>query len=121
MERFVARAKELFEETVQIKAIEKDLVLSIIVKSDKKVKGNFADQIEVKDMLRMFGGLNEDIAMEIDIDEESQKIDLKFQNKDNYIKVRNVLDNLVERIIDLTYKALDGDVSHFKDLGDFND
>ena len=121
MERFVAQAKKLFEDTVRVKANEEDMVISIIVKSDKKLKGAFAYQIEVKDMLRMFGGLNEDIPMEIDIDEESQKIDLKFQDKDNYIKVWNVLDNIVERITDLCYKALAGDISHFNDLGDFND
>lgn len=121
MEKFVADAKALFEDKVRIKAIEKDLVIIIIVKSDEKLKGTFASQIEVKDMLRMFGGLNEDIAMEIEIDEESQKIDLKFQDKDNYKKVWNVLDNIVEKIIDLCNKALAGDISHFNDLGDFND
>ncbi|TFG00596.1 MAG: hypothetical protein EU540_05110 [Promethearchaeota archaeon] len=121
MEKFMPHAKALFEDSVQIKANEKDLVISIIVKSENKLKGAFANKTEVNDMLRMFGGLNEDIAMEIDIDEESQKIDLKFQDKNNYIKVRDILDNFLERIIDICNKALAGDISHFRDLGDFSD
>ena len=121
MERFVGNAKQLFEDSIEFQHNEQELTLSIIVKGDKKSKEVLGEEIEIRDMLRMFGGLNEDITMEIDIDEESQKIDLKFQDKDNYIKVRDVLDNIMERLMDICYKALDGDISHFKDLGDFND
>lgn len=121
MEKFIGNAKQLFEDSIEFQRNEQELILSIILKGDKKSKEVLGEENEIRDMLRMFGGLNEDIAMEIDINEESQKIDLKFQDKDNYIKVRNILDNIAERIIDLCYKALAGDVSHFIDLGDFND
>ncbi|TFG24667.1 MAG: hypothetical protein EU529_03445 [Promethearchaeota archaeon] len=121
MERFIGNAKQLFEDSIEFQHNEKDLTLSIIVKGDKKSKEVLGEETEIRDMLRMFGGLNEDIAMEIYIDEESQKIDLKFQDKDNYIKVRDVLDTIMERIMDICYKALTGDISHFNDLGDFND
>ncbi|NVM31826.1 MAG: hypothetical protein HWN65_23505 [Candidatus Helarchaeota archaeon] len=121
MEEYLLQIKKTLDEIVQIKVDENNFVLSMIIKGEKKMKSDLANPSEVKDMLRIFGGLKEDLPMEIDIDEKAQQINMKFHNKDNMIKVRNILDNLWDRTADLLKKALASDFAALKDLGDFND
>ena len=45
-------------------------------------------------MLKIFGGLSEEIQMDIIIDNESQKIMLIFKNKEDRAIIHKVLENL---------------------------
>jgi hypothetical protein len=111
----------MLRDSIIIRSDEKNLTLSLIFKKNVISKDDLGEEVEIKDMLRIFGGLREDISMEIDIDMESQKIELKFQKKEDMVKVNDVLDNLWDNTLKLARKAFSGDFSVIRDLGDFND
>ena len=111
----------MLRDSIIIQSDEKNLTLSLIIKENVISKDDFGDEVEIKDMLRIFGGLREEISMEIDTDIESQTIKLKFQKKEDLVKVYDVLDKLWDNTVKLAKKAFSGDFSAIRDLGDFND
>jgi len=114
------RIGSMLRDSIIIKSDEKNLTLSLIFKHVIS-KDDLGEEAEIKDMLRIFGGLREEISMEIDTNMESQKIDLKFQKKEDMVKVYDVLDKLWDNTVELLKTVFSGDFSVIRDLGDFND
>ncbi|MFX0138070.1 MAG: hypothetical protein ACFFDN_30790, partial [Candidatus Hodarchaeota archaeon] len=117
MEEILPNLKNLFTSAIEIKVDEANLTLSMIVKR-KEIRGDFATPKEVRNMLKIFGGLKENIPMEIEIDDKAKKIDLKFQNKADLEKIREIMDNIWDRTIQILEKAIAGDFGILKDIGD---
>jgi len=111
----------MLRDSIIMQSDEKNLILSLIFKDKVISKEDLGDEAEIKDMLRIFGGLREEISMEIDTNVESQKIEIKFQKKEDMVKVYEVLDKLWDNTVKLIKKAFSGDFSVIRDLGDFND
>ncbi len=120
MERFIGNMKRLLEETIEIQKNENTLTLSILIKGKKGSKKELGEEYEIKDMLRIFGGLKEEVPMEININEESQKIDIMMQNKEDLLKVSETLGKLPDSMTQIVKGALKGDFSVINKLGDFS-
>jgi len=72
-------------------------------------------------MLKIYGGLREDIPMEIDIDNDSQNISLKFQNEEGFKKVEKILETLWDNAVDILVSVIEGDISRIKDIPKIDD
>jgi len=72
-------------------------------------------------MLKIYGGLREDIPMEIDIDNDSQNISLKFQNEEGFKKVEKILETLWDNAVVILVSVIEGDISRIKDIPKIDD
>ena len=121
MENIIDELKDMLREQVSINIDDTKLKISLDFKGEKKRKDELGKESEVKDMLKVIGGLTEDIQMDINVDEESQKITIEFKNKEDMINVITVLENLWESASELLKRAFLGDFMAIKDLGDFTE
>lgn len=121
MENIIDGLKNMLKEQVSINIDDIKLKISLDFKGEKKRKDELGKESEVKDMLKVIGGLTEDIQMDINVDEESQKITIEFKNKEDMINVQNILENLWEKASELLKKAFLGDFMAIKDLSDFTE
>jgi len=121
MEDLIYNLKEIMQENVDVNEDESNLEFCITIKGKTLKSGELGDVNEIMDMLRMFGGLSEDIPIKITRDEEAQKIILRVENKSDFTKLHEVFDGLWDRTQDLMMKSFKGDFSFIKDIGDFSD
>ena len=112
--------KDMLKEATKIEVDEHNLVLKLIVKSKIDLKGDFASPSEVKEMLQMFGGLKEDVPMEIKVDSEAQKIEFVFDSKNDMNKIYVILKNLWDRLVNLLNHVMAGDLSGLKGIDDID-
>jgi len=119
MEEILPRLKGMLKDATIISsdATKFEITITIV----KKINGNVAEPDEVIVMLKMYGGLREDIPMEIDIDNDAQNITLKFQNEEDFIKVAKIMETLWDNAVDMLTSALEGDISRIKDIPKIDD
>lgn len=118
MEELIGQLKEMLASTIEIKVDENNLVITMIVKSKNQLSRNLANPNEVKTMLRMFGGMKEEIPMEIEIDNDAQKINMKFREKNDMEKVRKVMDNIWDQTAFILNQVIEGNWDVLKDIED---
>ncbi|MFX1532592.1 MAG: hypothetical protein ACFFBC_15850 [Promethearchaeota archaeon] len=121
MENLIDGLKDILKDQVKIKVDDANLKIVLKFEGEKKSREELGDESEVRDMLKIIGGLIEEIHMEINIDEESQLINIHFKNRNDMEKVYSILENLWERAAILLKKAFVGDFMAIKDLGDFTE
>ena len=121
MEEILDLLRNRLASSIEFNMDEKNLIISIILKQKERITGNIAEPNEIKDMLRMLGGLKEDIPMDTEINNETGHILLKFNNKNDMDKVKEVLDNIWDRIIMIFNNLGPGNYDIIKDMGDFED
>ncbi|MFX1358201.1 MAG: hypothetical protein ACFFA8_13085 [Promethearchaeota archaeon] len=119
MEEIFPLLKDILKKSIEIQKDESNLLISIIVKS--KVKGNLAEPEEIIIMLKMFGGLREDIPININIDNKSQTIDLKFNDKENFEKVSLMMDKMWDNAVDMLIQLVDGNYKVIQDIPNIDD
>ncbi|MFX1407324.1 MAG: hypothetical protein ACFFBW_10230 [Promethearchaeota archaeon] len=119
MEEIFPLLKDMLKNSIQIKKDESNLQISIIIKSE--VKGNLAEPEEVIIMLKMFGGLREDLPIEININNEKQAIDLKLDNKENFSKVSSMMDKIWDNAVDMLINLTEGNYNVIKDIPNIDD
>jgi hypothetical protein len=112
--------KELFDIT-KVTVDEDQLVILIKVNVKSSYKGILAEPFEIKDMLKMLGGLKEDISMKIEIESEAREIRLKFNSKEDLEKVKKILDIIWEQTIHIVEDLVKGNYDIIKDMGDFRE
>ena len=117
MEDILIDLKEILTSAIDIKVDKAKLSITMQIKSDN-IRGDLATPKEVENMLKIFGGLKEEIPMEIEIDNKNQKINLKFNNKNDLDKIQKLLDKIWDRATHMIEQAIAGDFSVIKDLGD---
>ncbi len=113
--------KSRLESLLDVNVDESNLFIVLNVKGEIQKSEILAEPHEVKDMLHIFGGLIEDISMEIEIDNNTRSIKLIFTNKEDLNKVRVVLDNIWERITLIFDELEKGNASVIRGIGDFSD
>ena len=69
----------------------------------------------------MYGGLKEDMPMEINIDNETQTITLRFEKEEHFNKVEKIFESIWENAVDLLYQAMESDFSRIKTIPDIDD
>jgi hypothetical protein len=119
MEEILPRLKGMLKEATVIKSdVTKFEIVITVVNS---INGNVAEPDEIIVMLKMYGGLKEDIPMEIDIDNDAQKISLKFQNEADFKKVAKIMETLWDNAVDMLTSAMEGDISRIKYIPNIDD
>lgn len=119
MEELLPSLKAMLKKAIDIDTDALNLTITLTVKN--KVEGIIAEPEEVGVMLKMYGGLTNDIPMEINIDNENQKIILKFQNEENYNEIAEIFKTIWDNAIDLLYQAIQSDFSRIKSIPDIDD
>ncbi len=119
MEEILPRLKGMLKDATVIKSdvTKFEIVITIV----NKISGNVAELDEIIVMLKMYGGLREDIPMEINIDNDAQTIALKFQNEEDFKKVAKIMETLWDNAVDMLTSAMEGDISRIKDIPNLDD
>jgi hypothetical protein len=118
MEEIFPLLKDMLKEQIEINKNESKLQISIIIKSE--VKGNLAEPEEIIIMLKMFGGLREEIPIEININNERQIIDLKFDDEEDFKKVSSMLDKVWDNAVEMLIELTEGNYNVIKDIPDID-
>ena len=114
MEDILPRLKGMLKEATVISSDANNF--EIVITVVKKINGIVAEPDEIIVMLKMYGGLREDIPMDINIDNNDQKITLKFQNEADFKKVAKIMETLWDNAVDMLTSAMEGDISRIKDI-----
>ena len=119
MEEILPRLKGMLKDATVIKSDATRFEITIKILNN--IKGNVADPDEVLVMLKMFGGLKEDVPMKIDINNETQIIELKFQNEEDFKKIQKIMETIWDDAVDMLEKTVQGDNSCIKDIPNIDD
>ncbi len=119
MEEILPSLKGMLKDAIDIKSDVTRLGITITVLN--KIKGNVADPDEILVMLKMFGGLKEDVPMEININNETQIIEIKFQNEEDFKKIQKIMETIWDDAVDMLEQASQGDFSRIKNIPNIDD
>jgi hypothetical protein len=119
MEEILPSLKSMLKESIDISHEKENLLIKIEVKS--KIQGKLAEKDEVIIMLKMFGGLREDIPMDIQINDESKTIKLKFETEEDLEKIQQIMEDIWDNAVDLLEKALQGDFKSINEIPNIDD
>ena len=119
MEEILPRLKGMLKDATVIKSDATKFEITITILN--KINGNVAEPDEIIIMLKMYGGLTENIPMEIEIDNDAQNITLKFQNEEDFKKVEKIMETIWDNAVDLLTQAFEGDLSRIKDIPNIDD
>ena len=124
MEELFPKLRDSLNIAVEIKEDENQLLIDLKVKNEDLIPGDLGSPHEIKEMIRMFGGVKQDIPMEVSVDEKTNIITIKMLKKEDFEIVRTVINSLWERASELLIKAFNaepGKTEEFRDLGDFDE
>ncbi len=119
MEEIIPSLKGMLKDATNIKSDATRFEITITVLT--KIKGNVADPDEILVMLKMFGGLKEDVPMEININNETQVIQLKFQTEEDFKKIQKIMETIWDDAVDMLEQASLGDFSRIKKIPNIDD
>jgi len=119
MEELLPILKNMLKISIEIKSDASKLSIAIIVKS--KLGSNIAEPNEIIVMLKMFGGLKEDVPMEININNKTQVIELKFQTEEDFKKIQKIMETIWDDAVDMLEQTMQGDLSHIKNIPNIDD
>ncbi|MBY9021830.1 MAG: hypothetical protein KGD67_12300 [Candidatus Lokiarchaeota archaeon] len=119
MEEILPSLKGMLKDATVIKTDAANLEITITLVH--KINENVAEPDEILIMLKMFGGLKEDVPMEIDINNETQTISMQFLNEEDFKKVDKIMDTIWDDAVDLFVQTLEGDLSGIKDIPNIDD
>ena len=119
MEEIIPSLKGMLKDGTVIKsdAIKFEINITVL----NKIKGNVADPDEILVMLKMFGRLKEDVPMEININNETQIIELKFQTEEDFKKIQKIMETIWDDAVDMLEQASQGDFSRIKNIPNIDD
>lgn len=124
MEELFPKLRDSLNNAVEIKEDENQLLIELKVKNEDLIPGDLGSPHEIKEMIRIFGGVKQDIPMEVSVDENTNIITIKMLKKEDFEIVRTVINSLWERASELLIKAFNaepGKTEEFRDLGDFDE
>ncbi len=124
MEELYPKLSDSLKKSVEIIEIEDQLMIKLSLKNEDLLPGDLGTPTEVKDMLRVFGGVTQDIIVEVDIDEKTNIITVKLQKREDYEIVKKAMRTIWERAAELLKKAIStepGRNDEFRALGDFDE
>lgn len=119
MEELYLALKDMLKKSIEIEFDKPNLTIYLILKNP--IKGNLAEPKEIIVMLKMFGGLREDIPMDINIDNETQQITLKFQDEIYFNKIQEIMESLWENTINMLIQVTKGNFNILNDIPDVDD
>ncbi len=121
MEEYIPALKGMLNNAVKVSVDVENLTITLTVTSKIKLNDDFADPNEVKVMLHIFGGLELDFPVDIEVNSEAQTIAMKFKNDVDLKKVQDIMDNIWDRTTQLLQQVMEGDLSGLKEIADIDD
>jgi hypothetical protein len=124
MEDLLPKLSELLKKSIRIEENNDKLSIKLEVKNKELILGDLGKPFEIQEMIRLFGGLKQEIPLEIDLNEETKVITILLSNKGDFEAVSSAIKNVWDRASELLIKAFyaePGKTEEFRDLGDFND
>lgn len=119
MEEILPTLKNMLKESIDITSDRENKLIRIKVKTN--IKGKFADKEEIITMLKMFGGLRQEIPMNLIIDDNNQIIEIKFETEEKFKKIQGAMEYIWDNTIDLLENALQGDFKKINELPNIDD
>jgi len=119
MEEILPSLKGMLKDATVIKSDATRFEITITILN--KINDNVADPDEILVMLKMFGGLKEDVPMEINIDNDTQIIELKFQTEEDFKKIQKIMETIWDDAVDMLEQTIQGDFSRIKDIPNIDD
>jgi len=124
MEELYPKLSDALKKTVEIREVEDQLKIELRVKNKELLPGDLGSPTEVKEMIRIFGGVSQDIIMEVIVDENANVITVKLQKKEDFEIIKNAMKTIWERAAELLKKSIStepGRNDEFRALGDFDE
>ena len=124
MEELFPKLNDIFNDTIEIREVKEQLLIELKINKKDLVPGDLGKPYEVKEMIRMFGGVKQDILMDVAVDENTNIITIKMQNNEDFETISTAMKNLWERASNLLIEASNqepGTVGKFKEIGDFDE
>jgi hypothetical protein len=119
MEDLLPSMKEKLKKKIEIKVDEQQLTISLIVKGD--ISGKLLYPGEIPIMLKLYGGLREDLQMEINADEKEQTIEIILKNKDDFRKIQVIMKSIWENAVEMFEELLNGYFDSIKGVPNIDD
>jgi len=119
MEELYPILKDMLKESIEIKVDKPNLTIYLIIKN--RSKGNLAEPKEIIIMLKMFGGLREDIPIDINIDNKMHQIALKFQDETDFNKIQEIMETIWENTINMLIQVTNGNFNIINDIPDVDE
>jgi preprotein translocase subunit SecA len=69
----------------------------------------------------MFGGLREEVPLDIEIDKENRKINLKFENMENFEKILGITTKIWDNAVDMLIQVTEGNFDVIRDIPDVDE
>jgi len=105
MEELYPKLSDSLKKVVEIIEVEEQLKIELKVKNNDLLPGDLGSPTEVKEMIRIFGGVSQDIIMEVVVDEKANIITIKLQKREAFEIVKNAMRTMWERAAELLEKA----------------
>ena len=124
MEELLPKLSNLLSDAVEIREDKEQLLIELKIKEKDLIPGDLGKSNEVKEMIRIFGGVKQDISMDVAVDEKTKIITLKLLNNEDFETISTAMKNIWERASNLLIEAFNvepGKIGKFKDLGDFDE
>ena len=124
MEELFPKLVDIFNDTIEIREVKEQLLIELKIKKKDLVPGDLGKPHEVKEMIRTFGGVKQDISMDVAVDENTNIITIKMQNNEDFETISTAMKNLWERASNFLIEASNqepGTVGKFKEIGDFHE
>ena len=124
MEELYPKLSDSLKKVVEILEVEDQLKIELRVKNKDLLPGDLGSPTEVKEMIRIFGGVSQDIIMEVIVDEKANIITIKLQKREDFEIVKKAMRTIWERAAELLKKAIStepGRNDEFRALGDFDE
>jgi len=119
MEEIIPSLKGMLKDAIIIKSDATRFEITITILN--KLSENVADPDEILVMLKMFGGLKENVPMEIDINNKTQNIELKFQTEEDFKKIQKIMETIWDDAVDMLEQTIQGDFSRIKTVPKIDD
>ena len=124
MEELFPKMIDIFNDAIEIREVKEQFLIELKINKKDLVPGDLGKPYEVKEMIKMFGGVKQEISMDVAVDENTKIITIKMQNNEDFETISTAMKNLWKQASNLLIEASNvepGTVGTFKDLGDFDE
>ena len=124
MEELLPKLSDSLKNAIEITENEVQLSIDLKLKRESLVPGEIGTPNEIREMIRIFGGISQEIPIEIKVNENSKTISLSMQTKEEFELICNVMKTIWHKAAELLQKAFNaepGKTEEFRALGDFDE
>ena len=124
MEELFPKLSNLLNNAIEIREDKEHLLIELKIKGKDMIPGDLGKPNEIREMIRIFGGVKQNIQIDVAVDEKTKNITIKLLNKEDFEIISTAMKDLWERASNLLIEAFNaepGKIGKFVDLGDFDE